>query len=187
MIFLFIALAARRRRVPAPAGQGSPSGSCRTRWPTPSCSSCSSNRSSWGNSSPGAARSSRTFSWLGEPVNLRLAVDGFSLFMLFTISLVGLCVGDLFHRLHGALRVQGQLLRPLPDHDRRDERPGPLDRPVQRLPLPRSGRRGLLRPGRLRARARRARGGLQVPHALGRRLGLHPHRDRRHLRRHRRA
>ncbi len=35
----------------------------------------------------------RTFSWLGEPVNLRLAVDGFSLFMLFTISLVGLCAG----------------------------------------------------------------------------------------------
>jgi multicomponent Na+:H+ antiporter subunit D len=35
----------------------------------------------------------RTFSWLGEPVNLRLAVDGFSLFMLFTVSLVGLCAG----------------------------------------------------------------------------------------------
>jgi multicomponent Na+:H+ antiporter subunit D len=35
----------------------------------------------------------RTFSWLGEPVNLRLAVDGFSLFMLFTVALVGLCAG----------------------------------------------------------------------------------------------
>jgi multicomponent Na+:H+ antiporter subunit D len=35
----------------------------------------------------------RTFSWLGEPVNLRLAVDGFSLLMLFTVSLVGLCAG----------------------------------------------------------------------------------------------
>jgi multicomponent Na+:H+ antiporter subunit D len=32
-------------------------------------------------------------SWLGEPVNLRLALDGFSLFMLFTVSLVGFCVG----------------------------------------------------------------------------------------------
>jgi len=32
-------------------------------------------------------------SWLGEPVNLRLALDGFSLLMLFTVSLVGFCVG----------------------------------------------------------------------------------------------
>lgn len=32
-------------------------------------------------------------SWLGEPVNLRLALDGFSLLMLFAVSLVGLCVG----------------------------------------------------------------------------------------------
>jgi multicomponent Na+:H+ antiporter subunit D len=35
----------------------------------------------------------RTFSWMGEPVNLRLAVDGFSLFMLFTVALVGLAAG----------------------------------------------------------------------------------------------
>jgi len=33
------------------------------------------------------------FSWLGEPVNLRLALDGFSLLMLFAVSLVGFCVG----------------------------------------------------------------------------------------------
>lgn len=31
--------------------------------------------------------------WLGEPVNIHMALDGFSLFMLLTISLVGLCVG----------------------------------------------------------------------------------------------
>ncbi len=31
--------------------------------------------------------------WLGEPVNIHMALDGFSLLMLFTISLVGLCVG----------------------------------------------------------------------------------------------
>jgi multicomponent Na+:H+ antiporter subunit D len=31
--------------------------------------------------------------WLGEPVNIHMALDGFSLFMLVTISLVGLCVG----------------------------------------------------------------------------------------------
>ncbi|MHB8095613.1 MAG: complex I subunit 5 family protein [Candidatus Aminicenantales bacterium] len=30
------------------------------------------------------------FSWLGEPVNISLAVDGFSLFMLFTVALVSL-------------------------------------------------------------------------------------------------
>lgn len=30
--------------------------------------------------------------WLGESVNIPLALDGFSLFMLMTISLVGLCV-----------------------------------------------------------------------------------------------
>ena len=30
--------------------------------------------------------------WLGEPVNIHLALDGFSLFMLFTVTLVGLCV-----------------------------------------------------------------------------------------------
>ncbi len=31
--------------------------------------------------------------WLGEPVNIHMALDGFSLFMLVAISLVGLCVG----------------------------------------------------------------------------------------------
>jgi multicomponent Na+:H+ antiporter subunit D len=31
--------------------------------------------------------------WLGEPVNIHLALDGFSLLMLVAISLVGLCVG----------------------------------------------------------------------------------------------
>jgi multicomponent Na+:H+ antiporter subunit D len=31
--------------------------------------------------------------WLGEPVNIHMALDGFSLFMLFTVSLVSLCVG----------------------------------------------------------------------------------------------
>jgi len=31
--------------------------------------------------------------WLGEPVNIHLALDGFSLFMVFTVTLVGLCVG----------------------------------------------------------------------------------------------
>ncbi len=31
--------------------------------------------------------------WLGESVNIRLALDGFSLFMLLAVSLVGLCVG----------------------------------------------------------------------------------------------
>ena len=30
--------------------------------------------------------------WLGQPINIVLALDGFSLFMLFTISLVSLCV-----------------------------------------------------------------------------------------------
>jgi multicomponent Na+:H+ antiporter subunit D len=32
-------------------------------------------------------------SWLGEPVNIQVAVDGFSLFMLMAIALVTLCVG----------------------------------------------------------------------------------------------
>ncbi|MCX6566839.1 MAG: NADH-quinone oxidoreductase subunit M [Candidatus Aminicenantes bacterium] len=31
--------------------------------------------------------------WLGEAVNIRIALDGFSLFMLMTIQLVSLCVG----------------------------------------------------------------------------------------------
>ena len=31
--------------------------------------------------------------WLGEPVNIHMALDAFSLFMLFTVALVGLCVG----------------------------------------------------------------------------------------------
>ncbi len=31
--------------------------------------------------------------WLGEAVNIHLALDGFSLFMLMAVSLVGLCVG----------------------------------------------------------------------------------------------
>lgn len=31
--------------------------------------------------------------WLGEPINIQVAVDGFSLFMLMAISLVTLCVG----------------------------------------------------------------------------------------------
>ena len=31
--------------------------------------------------------------WLGESVNIRLALDGFSLFMLLAVSVVGLCVG----------------------------------------------------------------------------------------------
>jgi multicomponent Na+:H+ antiporter subunit D len=30
--------------------------------------------------------------WFGEPIHIILALDGFSLFMLFTVSLVGLCV-----------------------------------------------------------------------------------------------
>jgi multicomponent Na+:H+ antiporter subunit D len=34
----------------------------------------------------------RSFALLDEAVSIRLAVDGFSLFMLFTVSLVGLCV-----------------------------------------------------------------------------------------------
>ena len=34
----------------------------------------------------------QNLSWLGEKVNLQIALDGFSLFMLFTISLVSLCV-----------------------------------------------------------------------------------------------
>jgi len=29
--------------------------------------------------------------WMGEPVNIKVALDGFSLFMLFAVSLVGLC------------------------------------------------------------------------------------------------
>src|SRR5512137_2693034 len=33
-----------------------------------------------------------TFTWLGEPMSLRLALDGFSLLMLFTVTLVGLCI-----------------------------------------------------------------------------------------------
>ena len=33
-----------------------------------------------------------TFTWLGEPLTLRLALDGFSLLMLVTIALVGLCI-----------------------------------------------------------------------------------------------
>jgi multicomponent Na+:H+ antiporter subunit D len=33
-----------------------------------------------------------TFSWLGEPMSVRLALDGFSLLMLFTVMLVGLCI-----------------------------------------------------------------------------------------------
>ncbi len=33
------------------------------------------------------------FGGLGEAMNIRLAVDGFSLFMLFAVSLVGLCAG----------------------------------------------------------------------------------------------
>ena len=31
--------------------------------------------------------------WLGEAVNIRIALDGFSLFMLMAIQLVSLCVG----------------------------------------------------------------------------------------------
>lgn len=32
------------------------------------------------------------FSWLGEPLNIRLMLDGFSLLMLLTVSLVSLCI-----------------------------------------------------------------------------------------------
>jgi multicomponent Na+:H+ antiporter subunit D len=32
------------------------------------------------------------FAWLGEPLSVRLVLDGFSLLMLFTITLVGLCI-----------------------------------------------------------------------------------------------
>jgi multicomponent Na+:H+ antiporter subunit D len=35
----------------------------------------------------------QSLSWLGEPVAVQVAVDGFSLFMLMTIALVTLCVG----------------------------------------------------------------------------------------------
>jgi multicomponent Na+:H+ antiporter subunit D len=35
----------------------------------------------------------KQLNWLGEPLNIRLAVDGFSLFMLMAVSLVTLCVG----------------------------------------------------------------------------------------------
>ncbi len=31
--------------------------------------------------------------FLGEPLNIHLSLDGFSLFMLIAISLVGLCIG----------------------------------------------------------------------------------------------
>jgi len=34
----------------------------------------------------------QNISWLGEAVNLQVALDGFNLFMLFTISLVSLCI-----------------------------------------------------------------------------------------------
>jgi multicomponent Na+:H+ antiporter subunit D len=33
-----------------------------------------------------------TFTWFGEPLSLRLALDGFSLLMLITVTLVGLCI-----------------------------------------------------------------------------------------------
>ena len=33
-----------------------------------------------------------TFTWLGEPLTLRLALDGFSLLMLVTVALVGFCI-----------------------------------------------------------------------------------------------
>ena len=35
----------------------------------------------------------QSLSWLGEPVAIQIAVDGFSLFMLMVVSLVTLCVG----------------------------------------------------------------------------------------------
>jgi multicomponent Na+:H+ antiporter subunit D len=40
----------------------------------------------------GAMASVQQLSWLGEPVNIRLILDGFSLFMLFAVSLVGLAI-----------------------------------------------------------------------------------------------
>ncbi len=35
----------------------------------------------------------KQLNWLGEPINIQVAVDGFSLFMLMAIALVTLCVG----------------------------------------------------------------------------------------------
>ena len=40
----------------------------------------------------GQATSFQQLSWLGEPVNIKLLLDGFSLFMLFAVSLVGLAI-----------------------------------------------------------------------------------------------
>jgi multicomponent Na+:H+ antiporter subunit D len=34
----------------------------------------------------------QNINWFGENVNLQIALDGFNLFMLFTISLVSLCI-----------------------------------------------------------------------------------------------
>ncbi len=77
----------------------------------------------------------------------------------------------LFHQLHGALRRQGQLLRPSAGDGRGNERPRSFPGSFQRLSVPRSRGRGLLRPGRLRPGSRGARSLIQIPHALGRGLG----------------
>ncbi|MCK7471579.1 MAG: hypothetical protein MZU95_13005 [Desulfomicrobium escambiense] len=75
-------------------------------------------------SSPAAPSSSRP-PWLGEAVNIRLALDGFSLFMLVAISLVGLAVSlfSIDYMEHYGAKANYYAL--LPGHDRRHERPGP--------------------------------------------------------------
>jgi multicomponent Na+:H+ antiporter subunit D len=40
----------------------------------------------------GSGSAIQQLSWLGEPINIILSLDGFSFFMLFTVSLVSLCV-----------------------------------------------------------------------------------------------
>ena len=117
----------------------------------------------------------------GRPAS-RVALDGFSLFMLMAIALVTLCVGlysiNYMEHYGAKANYYALLLMMMAGMNGLVL----VDRPLPGLSLPRSRGDRFLRPGRLRPGARRARSLVQVPHALGRRLGGDPDLDRRPLR-----
>ena len=88
--------------------------------------------------------------WFGAPLNIRLLLDGFSLFMLFTISLISFAVTlysiDYMEHYGAKANYYALLLVMIAGMN------GLVlcQRPVQYLPFPGSGRRRLLRAGRLR-------------------------------------
>ncbi len=120
--------------------------------------------------------------WFGAPLNIRLLLDGFSLFMLFTISLVSFAVtlySINYMEHYGAKANYYALLLVMIAGMNGLVLSSDLFNIYLFLEVAAVASYALVAFGQ---RPRRARGLVQVPDAVGRGLGLHPAEHRHHLR-----